>query len=52
MYRGIALNISASIGVALGDGAVSQASLAGVADAALYAAKRAGKGRFAVLEAK
>ncbi len=52
LYRGEALNIAASIGVALGDGAVSQASLAGVADEALYAAKRAGKGRFAVLEAK
>jgi diguanylate cyclase (GGDEF)-like protein/PAS domain S-box-containing protein len=52
LYRGAALTISASIGVALGDGAVSQASLGAQADAALYAAKRAGKSRFAVLEAR
>ena len=45
-----ALQISASIGVALADGAIDQIALSSKADEALYAAKRAGKGRYAVLE--
>ena len=44
------LRIGASIGVALADGTVDQNALSAKADEALYAAKRAGKGRFAVLE--
>ena len=49
-YDGRALQISASIGIALADNDATMASLSSQADQALYVAKRKGKSRYAVLE--
>lgn len=49
-YDGRALQISVSIGIALADGDATMASLSSHADEALYAAKRKGKSRYAVLD--
>jgi diguanylate cyclase (GGDEF)-like protein/PAS domain S-box-containing protein len=52
LFEGRLLRIGASIGVALGEPGVRLGTMSSRADEALYAAKRGGKGRCVVLEAR